>query len=184
MALSAPAVSAKLKAAGFGIVATRNREGIRVSRGALAGRVCVSVDLDRPGEQRRTAALLQAWLEDNASALGWAWSKHLGDDTLFTLTHKPLTPPAAAEDALVARAVEDMAAGKVVSFTTEPVLVAPEQVARRARNNQASQLQAEVRFAMLGLCRAVEQGTPPAQADVTAARTALEALIKLAEQGA
>lgn len=153
MALSAPAVSAKLKAAGFGIVATRNREGIRVSRGALAGRVCVSVDLDRPGEQRRTAALLQTWLEDNASALGWSWSKHLGDDTLFTLTHLPLPKPEGQE-------------------------------ARLSRNNQASKLQAEVRFAMLGLCRAVEQGTPPAQADVTAARTALEALIKLAEQGA
>jgi len=152
MALSAPAVSAKLKAAGFGIVTTRNREGIRVSRGALAGRVTVCVDLDRPGEQRRTAALLLAWLEDNAEALGWAWSRHMGDPHQFTLTHKPLPTP------------------EEVSKWMHPT-------------NQANRLQADVRFGMLGLQRAVEQGSAPAQSDITAARTALEALIKLAEEG-
>jgi len=151
MALSAPAVSAKLKAAGFGIVATRNREGIRVSRGALPGRVCVAVDLDRPGEARRLAVLLEEWLEANAAALGWVWHKHSGEAGLYTLTHIPLTPP--------------------------------EQVARRSRDNQATQLQADVRFGMLGLQRAIDQGSTPAQSDITAARTALEALIKLAEEG-
>jgi len=151
MSLSAPAVSAKLKAAGFGIVATRNREGIRVSRGALPGRVCVAVDLDRPGEARRTSALLTAWLEDNADALGWAWTKHSDPEEwgLYTLTHK--TPD--------------------------------EQAKWMSPTNQANRLQADVRFGMLGLQRAIEQGSTPAQSDITAARTALEALIKLAGEG-
>jgi hypothetical protein len=55
---SAAAVSARLHRAGFGVVATRNREGIRVSRGALRGQVCVTVDLDRPGEEGRLANLV------------------------------------------------------------------------------------------------------------------------------
>lgn len=159
MTISASSVSAKLRAAGFGIVATRNREGIRVSRGALAGRVCVAVDLDRPGEARRTAALLEQWLVDNASAQGWSWSRHGGDSNLFTITHKPLTPPSptyVAQKPLQPRAIHTPQADK-------------------ARN-----LYLELRTASLALENCVRTGTAPAQADITAARTALEALIELA----
>lgn len=148
MALSAPVVSAKLKEAGFGIEATRNREGIRVSRGALAGRVCVSVDLDRPGEARRTAVLLEQWLVSNADALGWSWAKHSGDSGIYTLTHRPLTPP--------------------------------EDTARRGKDTEALALAHTVRQAVARLHTAIYEDHTPAQADITAARTALEALIALA----
>ena len=162
MALSAPAVSAKLKAAGFGIVATRNREGIRVSRGALAGRVCVSVDFDGMHEGIRMADLLQTWLESNASAQGWAWTRHTGDACLFTLTHKPLPKP-------------DPAQYLPLGY------VAPEDTAaRRAKDVEASQLSSQVRDAAARLHTAVYRDEYPAQADITAARTALEALITLA----
>jgi len=164
MALSAPAVSAKLKAAGFGIVTTRNREGIRVSRGALPGRVCVAVDLDRPGEARRTAVLLEEWLTSNADALGWAWTKHSGEAGLYTLTHKALTPPAA--DPL----------GPV--YVAQKPLQPP--VEHTPRRDQARALRLELRNAMLDLEHDAAEGNRTAQANVTAARTALEALIKLA----
>lgn len=62
MAINASSVSRQLKAAGFGIVATRNREGIRVSNGALKGYVSATVDLDRPGEARRLADALEEYL--------------------------------------------------------------------------------------------------------------------------
>lgn len=60
--ISASSISRKLREAGFGVVATRNREGIRVSRGAFRGRVSVVVDLDRPGEANRLADTLETWL--------------------------------------------------------------------------------------------------------------------------
>ena len=146
MALSAPAVSAKLKEAGFGIVHTRDREGIRVSRGALAGRVCVSVDLDRPSEGLRATAQLLHWLEQNAPALGWDWRQHSGDVHQYTITHK-----------------------------------APEDVgAHRDKDQEAVKLSSEVRVAMSQLHTAIYNDTAPAQAHITAARTALEALITLA----
>jgi hypothetical protein len=55
---SAPAVSARLHKAGFAIVASHHREGIRVSRGALRGSVRVTVDLDMPGKETRLADLV------------------------------------------------------------------------------------------------------------------------------
>jgi hypothetical protein len=70
---SAPAVSARLKQAGFGIVATRNREGIRVSRGVLRGQVCISVDLDRPGEEERLAGLVA---EELVKWEGYDFTRH------------------------------------------------------------------------------------------------------------
>lgn len=57
MRTSPTAVSAKLKAAGFGIVATRNREGIRVSSGGL-GEVRVTVAHDMPRARKRAADAL------------------------------------------------------------------------------------------------------------------------------
>jgi hypothetical protein len=148
MSLSAPAVSAKLKEAGFGVVHTRDREGIRVSRGALAGRVCVSVDFDGIHEGIHTADLLQTWLESNASAQGWAWTRHTGDACLFTLTHKPLPKP--------------------------------EVLSHRAKDMEAANLSSQARAAVARLHGSIYRAEPPAQADITAARTALEALIELA----
>lgn len=60
---SASAVSARLRKAGFGIVATRNREGIRVSRGVL-GEVCVEVDHNFPRSETRVADLVAEELAD------------------------------------------------------------------------------------------------------------------------
>lgn len=185
-ALTAPYVSKTLRAAGFGIVATRNREGIRVSRGGLVGRVCVVVDMDRPGEAKRAAETLQRWLETQGRTLGWDYSKAEGEDGFFTVFHKPLpkADPAAhlpllGEDHLVARAVADMEAGKVVSFNTEPVLVAQKPL-QPWQGDQARELSLQVRTATLALENSVRGSRPPAQADITAARTALEALIELA----
>jgi hypothetical protein len=61
---SPAAVSARLRKAGFGIVATYYREGIRVRNNGARnnGKVCVVVDMDRNGEAARTADLLDAEL--------------------------------------------------------------------------------------------------------------------------
>ena len=80
MALTASTVSRKLRAAGFGIVATRNREGIRVSGGALPGYVNVSFDLDRDGERGRLSDTLEEWVAQNTT---WTY-RRLEDQ--FTLT--------------------------------------------------------------------------------------------------
>lgn len=66
MTTNASSVSRQLKAAGFGVVSTRNREGIRVSRGALPGHVSITVDLDRPAEAARLADTLEEYLEGAA----------------------------------------------------------------------------------------------------------------------
>lgn len=52
--------------------------------------------------------------------------------------------------------------------------------ARAQRDATASRLGTEVRHAVRGLQSTLYQGLPPAPADITAARTALEALITLA----
>lgn len=197
MTISAPSVSAKLRAAGFGIVATRNREGIRVSRG-IGGRVSVCVDLDRPGEAKRTAALLEEWLATNARSLGWQWTKAEGAIGIYTISPiqgrddrlqgRDDRRAKAVADAqpmdLVSRAVADMAAGKVVSFTTEPVYVAQKPLQPRPEpgtpSEQARTLSLQVRTATLALENSVRARKYPAPADITAARTALEALITLA----
>lgn len=54
---SPSAVSARLKRVGFGIVATRNLEGIRVSKSVL-GEVSIAVDHDMPGSEKRAADAL------------------------------------------------------------------------------------------------------------------------------
>lgn len=142
---TAPAVSRALKDAGFPIVQSRNNEGIRVSRGSLAGRVCVSVDLGQPGEADQQAEALTDWLNLHARGLGWIWHRHGEDLTLFTITGRPLPRPVGPK-------------GEAVSLRTE-----------LSRSSYA-------------LTEAVEYGRAPAQADITAARTALEALIELAEE--
>lgn len=83
---SPSAVSARLRRAGFGIVATRNREGIRVSRGALPGFVNVTVDLDRPGEAARLTEAVAAELA------GWEGYRVVGADGMFTVTKAAPAP--------------------------------------------------------------------------------------------
>lgn len=74
------AISAKLRKAGFGIVATRNREGIRVTRGALAGQVTITVDHDSDASVARTAILLENELK------GWRGYTYTKNGTHFTIT--------------------------------------------------------------------------------------------------
>jgi hypothetical protein len=92
MALTAPTVSRKLKEAGFGIVQTRTREGIRVHNGATKGTVCVCVDLDLPGAAARLANQLEEWLLTNPP--GWTWTRDAEDQGVFTITEGagPLAP--------------------------------------------------------------------------------------------
>jgi hypothetical protein len=80
------AVSARLRRAGFGIVATRNREGIRVSRGALPGFVNVTVDLDRPGEAARLTEAVAAELA------AWEGYRVVGTGGMFTVTKGAAAP--------------------------------------------------------------------------------------------
>jgi hypothetical protein len=92
MALTAPTVSRRLKEAGFGVVQTRQREGIRVHNGATKGTVCVCVDLDRPGEAARLADTLADWLLTNPP--GWTWTRDPEGQCIFTITEGagPLAP--------------------------------------------------------------------------------------------
>lgn len=148
MALTAPTVSKALRTAGFPISQDRNRQGVRVSRGALPNTVCVAVDLDRPGEARRMVETLVDWLAENATSLGWSYRRNDGDNSLFRVWRR------------------------------EPLPV--EQANRLQRDSESGKLAAEVTASTTRLRQAIYNGTTPAQADITAARTALEALIALA----
>lgn len=108
---SPAAVSARLRRAGFGIVATRNREGIRVSRGALRGTVCVTVDLDREGEAERLADTLHEELK------GWEGYDVKRYACTFTVSKSAPAAPA-AEPAPTAAQLYDRYA--VASFDERP----------------------------------------------------------------
>lgn len=58
--------------------------------------------------------------------------------------------------------------------------LSPEQSARLQRDGESAKLATQVTSATTRLRRAIYNGTAPAQADITAARTALAALIELA----
>lgn len=103
--MQASQVSARLRRAGFGVVSTRNREGIRVSKGALPGEVRIAVDIDRPSESGRAVRHLQEWLTEHAPTLNWRWSGPSSSDT-FTLAPVPKSTPesrAAERDAIAAQ---------------------------------------------------------------------------------
>lgn len=69
------AVSARLKRSGFTTVATRNLEGIRVSRGIL-GSVSIDVDLDVPRQEERLANLVAEELAKWDGFEVWRASNH------------------------------------------------------------------------------------------------------------
>lgn len=61
---SASTVSAYLKRQGFGIVSTRNREGVRVQRSRFGAAVSVSADLDNEVHARRLTDQLRESLTE------------------------------------------------------------------------------------------------------------------------
>lgn len=84
MALTASTVSRKLRAAGFGVVTTYLREGIRVQRrGARSSGVAyVVVDLDRKGEADRLADTLEEFM----TGAGWTYVR---EGVHFVVTETP-----------------------------------------------------------------------------------------------
>lgn len=78
---SAPAISRRLKLEGITVVATRNREGVRVTRSL--GCVRVSIDFDS-GRERRVHAL---YVGEILAAAGYTVERHEDAETLsFTVT--------------------------------------------------------------------------------------------------
>lgn len=69
MAATAPAVSAMLARAGLRPTADRRREGIRVTRGALAGQVHVGVSIDTPTRRAHVFADVRTALREAGYAI-------------------------------------------------------------------------------------------------------------------
>lgn len=111
---SAAAVSARLRKAGFGIVATRMLEGIRVSKGVL-GEVHVVVDHDMPGSARRVAELVAAELDKWE---GYEYRRH--EDVHFYIKKKVPTDRAELAEiifdgASISRNEADHIAGMIIA---------------------------------------------------------------------
>lgn len=89
MVLTAPHLSRKLRALGFGITPDHRREGLRVRQGALPGRPSVSVQIDAPGVRRRVASDVMESLgqlgyraqldDDGDAAVITVWSPRAGE---------------------------------------------------------------------------------------------------------
>lgn len=168
MALSSPHVSKILRDAGFPICQTRTGTGVRVSRSGLPGQVALEVTMPGPAQELRLADRLADWLDRRGAELGWAYERSSEESTIFR----------------VWRPEDDPTALRLLAGTSEAPLqprpLPSDQAARLHRDGVGGKLQGELNAATTRLRAAIYEGTAPAQADITAARTALAALIELA----
>lgn len=86
---SPTAVSTRLRKARFAMAATRKHEGVRVSRGALAGQVSVSVDYDK---DRDGTIIADALAEELATWDGYTFAR---TGMHFTVVKSDAAPAAA-----------------------------------------------------------------------------------------
>lgn len=81
-ALTASVLSRRIRAAGFPVTQTWNREGVRLSKGWTGGQVSVNVDFSGRAKETRVGDLLAEWLAEN----GYTFNRHGDRLALFTVT--------------------------------------------------------------------------------------------------